>query len=72
MLTGQIRAGGQALQAMGRTKGGPNTKIHAVVNARSQAMVIALSSENEADISLAEELTECPAKGFYRYWRQSL
>jgi transposase len=44
-------AGGQAAQAMGRTKGGLNTKIHAVVNARSQAMVIALSSGNEADIS---------------------
>jgi hypothetical protein len=44
---------------MGRTKGGLNTKIHAVVKARSQAIVIALSSGNEADISLAEELTEC-------------
>ena len=44
---------------MGRTKGGLNTKIHAVVNARSHAIVIALSSGNEADISLAEKLTEC-------------
>ena len=44
---------------MGRTKGGLNTKIHAVVNARSQAIIIALSSGNEADISLAEELMEC-------------
>ena len=41
------------------TLGGLNTKIHAVVNARSQAIVIALSSGNEADISLAEEVTEC-------------
>ena len=56
---GSNPAGGQAPQAMGRTKGGLNTKIHAVVNARSQAIVIALSSGNEADISLAEELTEC-------------
>jgi transposase len=47
---------------MGRTKGGLNTKIHAVVNARSQAIIIALSSGNEADISLAEELTECLLK----------
>ena len=47
---------------MGRTKGGLNTKIHAVVTARSQAIVIALSSGNEADISLAEELTECLPK----------
>jgi transposase len=44
---------------MGRTKGGLNTKIHALVNARSQALVIALSAGNDADVSLAEELTEC-------------
>ena len=56
---GSNSAGGQASQAMGRTKGGLNTKIHAVVNARSQAVVIALSGGNQADISLAEELTEC-------------
>jgi hypothetical protein len=36
---------------MGRTKGGLNTKIHALVNAHSRAIVIALSSGNEADIS---------------------
>ena len=56
---GSNPAGGQASQAMGRTKGGLNTKIHAVVNTRSQAVVIALSGGNQADISLAEELTEC-------------
>ena len=33
--------------------------LHAVVNARSQAVVIALSGGNQADISLAEELTAC-------------
>jgi hypothetical protein len=59
---GSNPAGGQAPQAMGRTKGGLNTKIHAVVNAHSQAIVIAVSSGNEADISLAEELTECLPK----------
>src|SRR6202022_1466720 len=59
---GSNPAGGQAAQAMGRTKGGLNTKIHAVVTARSQAIVIALSRGNEADISLAEELTECLPK----------
>jgi transposase len=59
---GSNPAGGQVPQAMGRTKGGLNTKIHAVVNARSQAIIIALSSGNEADISLAEELTECLLK----------
>jgi len=56
---GSNPAGGQAAQAMGRTKGGLNTKIHALVNARSQALVIALSAGNDADVSLAEELTEC-------------
>ena len=44
---------------MGRTKGGLNTKIHALVNVRSQPIVIALSSGNEADITLAAELTDC-------------
>jgi hypothetical protein len=55
---GSNPAGGQVSQAMGRTKGGLNTKIHAVVNARSQALMVALSSGNEADVSLAKELTE--------------
>ena len=36
---GSNPAGGQAALAMGRTKGGLNTKIHALVNARSQALV---------------------------------
>jgi transposase len=60
---GSNPAGGQALQAMGRTKGGLNTKIHALVNVRSQALVIALSGGNQADISLANELTECLPEG---------
>src|ERR1700676_2771249 len=51
---GSNPAGGQASQAMGRTKGGLNTKIHAVVNARSHPIVIAVSSGNEADVSLAK------------------
>ncbi len=62
MLTGPIRPADKLHKAMGRTKGGLNTKIHAVVNAHSQAIVIAVSSGNEADISLAEELTECLPK----------
>ena len=48
---------------MGWTKGGRNTKIHALLNARSQALVIALSGGNQADISLADELTECLPEG---------
>ena len=55
---GSNPAGGQAAQAMVRTKGGLNTKIHALVNTRSQALVIALSAGNDVDISVAEELTE--------------
>ena len=69
---GSNPAGGQASQAMGRTKGGLNTKIHAVVNARSQPVVIALSSGNEADIFLGGRAHRLPAKRFYPYWRQSL
>ena len=60
---GSNPAGGQALQAMGRTKEGLNTKIHALVNVRSQALVIALSAGNQADISLAAELTDCLPEG---------
>jgi transposase len=60
---GSNPAGGQASQAMGRTKGGLNTKIHALVNVRSQAIVVALSGGNQADISLAEELIECLPEG---------
>jgi hypothetical protein len=55
---GSNPAGGQAAQAMGRTKGGLNTKIHAVVNVHLQAIVIALSSGNQADISLTERVTK--------------
>ena len=40
MLTAPIRLVDKFRQAMGRTKGGLNTKIHAVVNARSQPIVI--------------------------------
>jgi transposase len=55
--------GGQASQAIGRTKGGLNTKIHAVVNSDSEAVVIAISAGNEADISCAEQLVANLPKG---------
>ena len=48
---GSNPAGGQTAHAMGRTKGGLNTKIHAVINARSQAPVVALSSGIRADVT---------------------
>ena len=50
--------GGQASQAMGRTKGGMNTKVHAVVDEAGQPMRLFLSAGNEADISHAPTLTE--------------
>jgi len=54
--------GGQASQAMGRTKGGLNTKIHAVVDEAAQPVRLFLSAGNEADISHAPTMTkEIPA-----------
>ena len=46
---GSNPVGGQASEAMGRTKKVLNAKIHALVNARSQAVVIALSGGNQAE-----------------------
>lgn len=50
--------GGQASQAMGRTKGGMNTKIHAVVDQLGQPIRLLLSAGNEADISHAQTMME--------------
>ena len=69
---GSNPGGGQALQGMGRTKEGLNTKIHALVNARLQALVIALSAGNDADISLAERAHGVPARRLFPHRRQSL
>ena len=69
---GSNPAGGQVRQAMGRTKGGLNTKIHAVVNARSQPIVIALSGGNRSRRYLGGRAHGLPATRFYHYRRQSL
>jgi len=45
-------------QAMGRTKGGLNTKIHAVVDEAGQPVRLLLSAGNEADITHAQTLAE--------------
>lgn len=45
--------GGQAGQALGRTKGGMNTKLHAVVDEAGQPVSLFLSPGNDADISHA-------------------
>ena len=50
--------GGRASQAMGRTKGGLNTKIHAVVDEAAQPLRLFLSAGNEADISHAQTMAE--------------
>ena len=49
-------AGGQAAQAMGRTKGGLNTKIHAIVDEAGQPIRLLLSAGNDADITHAETM----------------
>ena len=54
--------GGQDGQALGRTKGGMNTKLHAVVAEAGQAAARFLSPGNAADISHAQTvLKEVPA-----------
>ena len=54
--------GGQDGQALGRTKGGMNTKLHAVVDEAGQAAALFLSPGNDADISHAQTvLAEIPA-----------
>jgi transposase len=50
--------GGQGGQALGRTKGGMNTKLHAVVDEAGQAVSLFLSAGNDADISHAQTLLE--------------
>ncbi len=49
-------AGGQAAQAMGRTKGGLNTKLHAVVDGRGRAVAQLLSAGQVSDVKMAPEL----------------
>jgi transposase len=46
--------GGQGVQAMGRTRGGLNTKLHALVDARGRPLSLVLSAGQEADISYAQ------------------
>ena len=54
--------GGREHQALGRTKGGLNTKLHAVVDPRGQVANLLLSAGNDADISHAQNvLEEVPA-----------
>ena len=55
---GSNPAGGQAAQAMGTTRGGLNSKIHAVVDGAGQPVRLLLSAGQEADITLAQTMAE--------------
>lgn len=48
--------GGQAAQAMGLSRGGPTTKIHALVDGHGRALKLLLSAGNVADITMAPGL----------------
>jgi len=50
--------GGQAAQDMGISRGGLNTKLHAVVDLSGNPLSLTLSPGNEADVSWAEYVTE--------------
>jgi len=55
--------GGQDGQALGRTKGGLNTKLHAVVDEAGEPVALFLSPGNDADVSHAKTvLEEIPAE----------
>ncbi|TDU62098.1 transposase, partial [Prosthecobacter fusiformis] len=51
-------AGGQEQQAMSRTKGGLNTKLHAAVDGRCQPQSLILTAGTEADVLHAPALLE--------------
>jgi transposase len=56
-------AGGQAAQAMGRTKGGLNTKIHALVDNRGGPRSLVLSAGQLGDVTVAPVLLRGLAGG---------
>jgi len=43
-------SGGQAAQVIGRTKGGLNTKLHALIDDRPQPQSLILTAGPEADV----------------------
>jgi len=53
--SGSNPAGGQQSQALGRTRGGLNTKIHAAVDGRGNPAALLLSAGNVADVCCAPE-----------------
>ena len=60
LCTGRKR--GAKIQAIGRSRGGPTTKIHALTDGCGRAVAFTLSPGNHADISEAPALLDkCPA-----------
>ena len=53
---GAWRQRGAKAQAIGRSRGGPTTKIHALTDAHGRVAAFALTSGNVADISAAPDL----------------
>jgi transposase len=51
-------AGGQDVQAMGPSRGGLTTKIHALVDGRGRALRLVLSAGNKVDITQAPDLVK--------------
>jgi len=51
--------GGQATQAIGRTKGGINTKLAAIVDSRGRAVALGLAAGQRHDLYAAEPLLPC-------------
>jgi transposase len=49
-------AGGQAQHAIGRTKGGINTKLHAVVDGRGRALALVLTAGQAHELQAAPQL----------------
>jgi transposase len=49
--------GGPAPQAIGPSRGGRTTKVHALVDGRGRALKLLLTAGNVVDITVAEELT---------------
>jgi transposase len=50
--------GGREAQAVGFTKGGWNSKVHAVVNAQGRPLALALTAGNVADVAHAQDTLE--------------
>jgi transposase len=56
--SGLNAAGGRDSQAIGKTKGGWNTKLHAAVDGHGTPVALILTGGEVADVSQAEELLE--------------